>query len=398
MDEKARRSITKARATLILRKPFFGYLATYLEPTEMPGCPTIGTDGKHLYYNPKYINSLAMDELTAVIAHEVFHCAFGHVWRCGYRDVEKWNIAADGVTNVVLTDEGFHLPSGGVMDGRFKGLSVEEAYRMIKDKTKEQLSSGDESGKGSESGGAEGKTLDDHSEWGKKDTQDAEGRAGLKGQKLEDKWREQASRARQLVKTQGAGMGSLDDLVDELIEPRLNWREILRNLVMSSVISDYQILPPNKRHVWRNIYLPSSKRSSEIEVAFIVDVSGSMSLDEVKEALSELKGICDQFDSFKIFYVECDWDIQKLLELTPYSFNMDEVKKIRGRGGTRFPVSHIFEEITKEGGNPSSIVYFTDGYGNIDGDEPPCPVIWLLCAKSNFKPKFGRVIDYERER
>ena len=108
-------------------------------------------------------------------------------------------------------------------------------------------------------------------------------------------------------------------MVDQLLEPRLSWRELLRNSIVSSAKNDYRLIPPNKRHIWRGIYLPSSW-GEDVEVAFIVDSSGSMSNDELRDGLSELKGICEQFDSYRIWFAQCDWDLQELIELNPYNF------------------------------------------------------------------------------
>jgi len=395
MDEEVRKKITRARTQLILRKPFFGYLSLYLEPKERSDMlmPTMGTDGKNLYYDPEFVRSLDDRTLQGVIAHEVFHCGFGHVWRRGVREPTRWNIATDCAANIILADkEGFSLPSGAILNRDFAGMSAEEIYSKLSPPPKGK---GRGSGKGE--GGDQGEgVFDDHSEWGKKGGKEALG-DGKGKENMEQKWREYASRARQVVKLQGSGMGSMDELVDELLEPKMPWQELLRNFVLSSVITDYQISPPNKRHIWRNIYLPSPKKADEVEIAFVTDTSGSMSTEEIRDALSELKGICEQFSSFRIWYVECDWDIQRILELTSYSYDLDEVKKIRGRGGTRFPVAHIMERIqNEEGGNPNVIVYFTDGYGSTEGVEPTCPVIWLVCQKGGFKPEFGTVIAYER--
>lgn len=409
MDEEVRKKITRARSQMVMHKPFFGYLACYLEPKEDKNLlgKTAGVDGKYLYYDPDYIKELDMERLQGLIGHEVYHCAFNHIGRRGAREPMRWNIAADIITNTHLLAEGFRLPSGGLMMdapphvvSEARKLSVEEAYEKIK----LQVGKGKGSGK-SDKGtislsdgntGLDGELLDDHDVWDRAGDEKEELEKSAAKKELEQRWREYVSRARQIVKSQGKGMGSMDDLVDELLEPRMDWREFLRNCILSSVMSDYQLCPPNKRHLWRNIYLPSLKKADEVEIIFVCDTSGSMSTDELREGLSEVVGICQQFESFRIWYIEVDWDIQRITELTPYTYNLDEIKKVRGRGGTRFPVAHIMEQIQNEqGGNPNAIIYFTDGYGDVEGSEPYCPVIWLVCQKQDFKPPFGTVIKYE---
>lgn len=408
MDDEVRRKITRARAQLIMHRPWFGYLACYLEPKEdkdLP-MPTMGTDGKYLYYNPDFVRELGIEQLQGVLAHEVSHVAFGDLWRRGARDPIRWNIASDIIRNVMLIAEGFSLPPGGLMANashddieEARKLSVEEAYGKIKVKVVKGKGKGN--GTISLPGGdadLDGELIDDHDVWDR-----AGGEKGKLGKsqakkELEQKWREYVSRARQIVKSQGKGMGSMDDMIDELLEPKMNWREYLRNFVLSSVMSDYQLCPPSKRHIWRGIYLPSTKKADEIEVVFVTDTSGSMSTEEIRDAISEVVGICQQFEGFRIWYVECDWDIQRITELTPYNYNLDEIKKVKGRGGTRFPVAHIMEQIQNEkGGSPVVLVYFTDGFGSVEGPAVDIPVIWLVCQKSDFKPGFGTMVEYARQ-
>lgn len=405
MDEEVRKKITRARAQLIMHRPFWGYCATYLEPKEEPNLPmkSMGTDGKYLYYDPDFVRELDMEQLQGVLAHEVYHTAFGHIFRRGAREPIRWNLAADIVSNTHLLNEGFKLSSGGLMvnapynvleDAR--KMSVEEAYEKIKIKVQKGEGKGTIALPGEGDTDFDGELLDDHDVWDKASEGELEKSQGKK--ELEQRWREYVSRARQIVKSQGKGMGNMDELIDELLEPCMNWREWLRNFLLSSVISDYQLCPPNKRHIWRNIYLPSPKKSEEVEVIFVCDTSGSMSTEEIRDALSEVVGITTQFESFKIWYTEVDWDIQGVTELTPYTYNLDEIKKVRGRGGTRFPVAHIVQVVQNEhGGNPSVVIYFTDSFGDVEGDDPGLPVFWLVCQENNrFKPEFGTVVPYER--
>jgi predicted metal-dependent peptidase len=414
MDEEIRKKITRARAQLIMHKPFFGYLACYLEPKEDKNLPfkSMGTDGKNLYYDPEYVRILDMEQLQAVIAHEVYHAAFSHIWRRGARDTIRWNLAADVITNTMLLAEGFKLPSGGLMIDaphdvieKARKLSVEEAYEKIKVEKQKGGGQG-KGGKGTITLPSKGDTdldgelLDDHDVWDKAgDGGKSEVEKSQTKKEIEQRWREYVSRARQIVKSQGKGMGNMDELIDELLEPKMKWREFLRNFLLSSVISDYQLCPPSKRHLWRGIYLPSTKKEEEVDVIFVVDTSGSMSTDEVRDGLSEVKGICEEFGGFRIWYVECDWDIHRITELTPYTYNLDEIKKVRGRGGTRFPVQSIVSKVRDEhNGNPSAIIYFTDSFGDVAGDDPGLPVFWLVCQENErFKPGFGTVVTYTRK-
>ena len=371
MDIEARQIITRARSRLILSKPFFGYLSLYLEPEERCDLvvPTMGTDGVKLYYDPGFIKSFSIDLIMGVIAHEVCHAAFGDIWRRGNRDKIRWNIASDAVRNYHLLEDGFQLPAGCIQIKGAGDLSVEELYEELIDED-----------------GSTGKTLDDHNIW-----DEAKEELTLKEAKeLEQKWRENTSRARQICKLQGIDAGSFEDLIDDLLEPKISWRELLRNYIISSTKNDFRLIPPSKRHLWRGLYLPSTY-GEEIELVFALDVSGSMSNEELKDGLSEVKGICEQFTNYTIHFFQCDWDIQEYRQLTTYNF--DFPKKIKGRGGTRS--QPVFEEVSKRGISPGCLIYFTDLYTVFPDSPPPYPVIWLV-TESKTEVPFGKVIKYKR--
>jgi predicted metal-dependent peptidase len=38
----------------------------------------MATDGRRILFNPEFVHSLQPEELEAVLAHEVLHCALGH--------------------------------------------------------------------------------------------------------------------------------------------------------------------------------------------------------------------------------------------------------------------------------------------------------------------------------
>ena len=173
--------------------------------------------------------------------------------------------------------------------------------------------------------------------------------------------------------------------VNGFLEPKLDWKSILREMVVSAAHNDFRIIPASKKHLWRNIYLPATK-GEELVIAVVVDTSGSISLDEAKEFLSEIHGICRAFDDYTIYLFMCDSNIKARWELHPYDELPDVVV---GRGGTSFKPP--LEAIEKEDLPISTIIYLTDLYPN-DGYPPPpsFPVIWV--STTDVVPPWGEVI------
>ena len=128
------RRIVAARVEMLLSEPFFGSLALRLDCQERPDVTkTVATDGVMLAYNPDFVTSISQKELVGVIAHEVLHCAHGHMWRRNARDFQKWNVACDLAINQILVDACFTLPKGILIDSQFSGMSAEAIYSKLPD-------------------------------------------------------------------------------------------------------------------------------------------------------------------------------------------------------------------------------------------------------------------------
>ena len=114
---------------MIMDHPFFGCLAMRLHVVARQDIPTLATDGKHLFYSPAFLDKIPDRDLLTIVAHEVLHCALGHMTRRGSRDHNLWNKACDYAVNAVLVNAGFHMPSYGLYDPKYAGLSAEDILK-----------------------------------------------------------------------------------------------------------------------------------------------------------------------------------------------------------------------------------------------------------------------------
>ena len=134
--------IITARISLLLKKPFFGNMATRLILKESKEIGTAATDGRHLWYAPEFIDRLDVKQVEFLLAHEVLHVAFEHMLRRGDRNPQGWNVAADYAINQILDDENIgSKPTGDdapLLDSQYRGLSAEQIYEKLSDWQKQQ--------------------------------------------------------------------------------------------------------------------------------------------------------------------------------------------------------------------------------------------------------------------
>lgn len=358
-----RNRIIRARTKLLLDNPFFGYLAINLTLEEEPSVVTMATDGERLFYNPDFVRRLNENTLLTIVAHEVMHCALGHIWRREERDPVKWNYAADYADNLLLKNEGFSVPNDALCDEKYEGMSAEEIYRRLPDGPP-----------------TKGKMIGSHDKW------PVEGKG--KSKRLSKKWRERLARAAAAARMRGKLPGKANKMIQDTLEPILDWRKILRDLLLTTVRNDFRLMPPSKKHLWRGMYLPSTYGES-LKLAIGIDTSSSVDIKQFQSFLAELRGITEQFAQFELYLFFCDTAIHNKIVLTANDqWPLDFPKR---NGGTSF--NPVLEAVLEECPDASGLVYLTDGDGDYPSEPVAYPVIWVLNSRK--KMKWGETVEME---
>lgn len=399
-EEKAAAVISAARSRLVLSKDacsaFFAALALRLEAQPAWDLPTLATDGERLLFNPDYALSLSEREVVGVVAHEVLHCALGHHARRGLREPLRWNIACDLAVNPVLLGAGFALPPGRLLPGEGEfvgwpsGLSAEEYYARLPDNGEQ---SSDESGEGdspgsSEEGGSGISRGDDPGACGS--VQDAGDGSAAVQQASEARWQVAVAQAARIAKTRGKGdvPAGLACAIDEILQPRVPWREVLREFLIRMARNDYRWNRPNRRFVARGLYLPSLAGESLGEVVVAVDTSGSINQAELDRFAAEMQGILDAYD-VHLTVLYHDTDVSKIVEWSPSDGPI--TLNAHGGGGT----SHrcVFEWLEEHGIDPNCVICLTDLYTAFPAASPSYPVLWAVIGDCRTQPPFGKRVS-----
>jgi len=409
-DQQIIDKLVTARIALLLKHPFFGNLATRLKLINADEwCPTAGTDGRNFYYNTKFIDSLNPKEAEFLFGHEVLHNVFEHMLvRQGDRDHQIWNIAADYAVNQILVDYRIgEMPKGkkgenkGFQDEKYKDWNAERIYDDIYKQAKKN---------GKEMLKKMGELLDDHQEWGKGggegQSKDNKGKENGSGKPVYTK--EELKKIRDEVKeamisaaqSTGAGNlpGAIQRMVAELTEPKMDWREIIKQHIMGTIKSDYTWMRPSRKSWHTSAILPGQNNDEMIDICLSLDASGSISDKQCKEFLTEVKNIMDQYKDFKIHLWSFDTKVFNPKVFTPD--NMDEILdyELGAGGGTEFECN--WDYMKEEGIEPKKFIMFTDGWPfNTWGDEHYCDTIFLINNpyERNIEAPWGLTVHYDED-
>ncbi len=148
--EYDRKLLLDVKKLMMARYPRFGaeIAAANLEYKTDLKYHTAATDGKNIYFDPNYLASLSDDDKLFIIAHELMHVKFEHMFRImgkdgKMRDPEIWNTATDAIINANLERDGFKIKEGYVNMPEALNYSAEEFYeKLLKEKQQEQSQSG----------------------------------------------------------------------------------------------------------------------------------------------------------------------------------------------------------------------------------------------------------------
>jgi predicted metal-dependent peptidase len=358
--------LKKAINHLIFQESFIGSLLPRLQIIEDngPGNPTMSTNGKCMWWNREFTISINKYETQGVVAHEVFHCIFLHMFRRGSREIKKWGLACDYAVNpFVLTLVGCTLPEGAYIDtNRFPlGTPAEKIYEQL-----------------------------DDSEVPENYTSDL-----VEGDKLtrlaeEIDWKGAVAVAAKNAKQAGALSVALENAINFYINPKLPWQQLLYTWAVRSVEFATNWTKSNRHYRTRGIYLPGKRKVPTGSFILTYDVSGSMSDKAVRDSLSECAFIVNEINPACVILIEHDAKITKVRKFE----RADELPttiQLHGRGGTDF--NPVFEYINDLDEMPDAVILFTDGYGPHPEYPPEYPVLWVMVETTpDIQMTFGEQI------
>ena len=393
--------IITARVGLLLRHPFFGNMATRLKIEAADDwLPTAAVDGRHLFFNTQFFNAMDNKEIEFVVAHEILHMVYDHLGRRDDRNPMLYNIAADYIVNNLLVDDRIGKKPRIVdcfQDFKYRGWTSEEVYDELFEEAKKN---------GEEAVQQLGEMLDEHLDWeegdgdedGDSDGKEGKGRPRYTKAELDQIKDEVKEAMIQAASAAGAGNvpAGVQRLIKEMTESKMNWRELLRQQIQSTIKSDYTFARPSRKGQMSGAILPGMNFQDTIDLCVCLDMSGSIGNDQAADFLGEIKGIMDEYQDYKIklwcfdtkVYNEQDFSADGGDDLTDY--------EIMGGGGTDFMVNWTY--MKENDIQPKKFIMFTDGYAwDSWGDPDWCETIFIVHSNHNrnLEAPFGITAHYE---
>lgn len=402
--------IVVARIGLLLRHPFFGNMATRLRILAADDwLPTAAVDGRNLYYNTQFFNAMSNKEIEFVIAHEILHCVYDHLGRRDWqgRDMQHrlYNIAADYLVNNLLVRDRIGTKPKVVdcyQDFKYEGWTSEEIYEEL---YKEAKKNGEEFLK------QLGEMLDEHLDMdGDGDSDDngegkdknGNGTSSKRPKFTEEQIRQIKDEIKEniLSSAQAAGAGNVPAgvarMIKEMTEPKMNWRELIRQQIQSTIKSDFTMIRPSRKGWHTGAVLPGMNYQDTIDLCISLDMSGSIGNAQAADFLGEVKGIMEEFKDYKIklwcfdtkVYNEQDFSAEGGEDLMSY--------EIMGGGGTDFDAN--WKYMKENDIQPKKFIMFTDGYPwDSWGDPDYCDTVFIIHGHrdKNLEAPFGVTAHYE---
>ena len=362
------RKIARSKVRLMLDKlskgwGFYASVLYQMPMVEKSSLPTMATDGKSIFYNAEFTDALSEAELDGVKVHEAYHRILKHHLRMGKRDAELWNIACDYAINPIIIQSGLVLPEGALIDAKFKGMSAEKIYDLLKQD------------QGDDGNGGGGSGQPQPQEWGNVEDQG--------GNMSEDQIKsEEATINAQVVmavnsmKTEAGKLpANIKEIIDEMKRSQIDWKDVLRRFVGGDQPEGYSYRRPNRRQWYLNeVVTPVSNKIGCGDIVVGIDTSGSVSSIELSHFLGELNAIAESSGAESVTIITCDYDVQGVVRYE----RGDQIEDIvcKGRGGTR--VMPVFDYIAENNVNVDNFIYFTDmGIGDYPKHDVGYPILWV---------------------
>lgn len=412
----AEQRIERAHAKLMQHKNFCLFSGLFMvgKVSISETHPTAATNGRDVVYGRSFVESLTDKQLAFVVVHEAMHKAYRHltVWAGIAKENPRLaNAAMDYVINLQIIDSD---PSGevvemprdkdgklmGLLDAKYRNMDTKQVYNILKQEAKNSNGEGHNDGSsGSPADGSQsnGENQDGNQSGDNFDEHDWDGAKEMTKEQADKLASEIDNALREGAILAGKMKGQLSRGINELLYPKVDWKEALREFIKTHTRGGDQSTwrRPNRRYLGVDIIMPSSVSEKAETMVIGVDTSGSVGGKLLAQFMGEMKSICDDVmpETVELLY----WDSAVAGHETYRGADVSNVTdstKPRGGGGTSPECVPVYLDEKRIA--PQCVIMLTDGdfYGNgwAEWSRISAPVLWCVVGKRDFVPKYGQSV------
>ena len=387
-------NINKIKTKVLIKYPYFGIITNNINYFFDDIVDTACTDGENIYFNKQFMDSLTIDEQVFIMAHEICHIAFNHIERSKNKNRDIWNIATDGVINILLIKDGLKMIKGGVNLEDAINYSAEELYEKLIKNNNQHESVKNHDLWSNESLKKELRKKHDGETSEKRKNKVKKSQETISKDKEKDAFEKNKNEQKELLEKMkeeiiddisyeknGSNSSDLRKIND--LEGRshlIDWRYLLRENILYDLDFSYKNATIEDGILTSHLeLLPKS------EVEIILDTSGSVNEELLKCFLRECKNIL-QTSIVKVGCFDTKFYGFKIIR------NFKDIDKMeyRGGGGTDFDVA-----VNAFSRRVANRIIFTDGFA--DAPKNKLSVIWVVFGNKKIDPQGSKVIYIDDE-
>jgi len=375
MTQNTESVFQKIRVEFLFENPFLSVLALSIKSRYDESKKSLfTTDGKTIYINHLLLKEYKKDEIKYLYAHILLHIIFKHAFRKGTRDKKIWNISTDIAINNILSSlkNSGEKPASELSDEKFMGMVAEEVYEAL---YKEQE-------------GKEGSSYDEYI-------------GDLECSEMRETKEEDIDsivvQALTLARKESSLNRTFFNEITELERGNIGIEEILKEYLSSSLFEkNISYTKPNRRYIYKNIYLPGfSKKVERISILVALDSSASISLEEYKLFLSTLLEIGDNFYEKKVKVIPFDNEVLNdlVVDIDEHNIQNSLLSIPKTNGGTNFDKVIEYVDGLDQNEEKQILLVLSDGVFNITKSSR-VEVIFALTQKKQVErlEKYGRAV------
>lgn len=398
----ARERVERARVDLLLDHPYFAaaLLSIPMRGTSEQSIPqALVTDGLRIVYRHDLVARMERPKVRMLMMHALLHVLLQHPERGLHRDWVMWTSACDIAVDLLFIQLGIEQASGREFLRRFEGLSAEGIYAVLQRDFDPSAPPAPAPGDGM----LPPPPTEEHERIEsaeRRSERQAFERAMVGAQPptpaqldgLKRGFREAAVEQGARIAGSGSGGGSAE--IDAAALEQVCWRQLLARFMREPIDREWSFSRPNRKHLWRGLYLPGPVDREGGRFVLAIDTSGSMSDRDLRLVLAEVDAI-RRSCACELTVLQFDAAIHAKAEFSRWSeedgtIGSTRVMRVFGRGGTDLRLPFVWvEEEQRKGRRISALIVCTDGWGPLPAEPPTgLPVLFML-TPNHQAPKFG---------